>query len=441
MNSNLNKIRNLFIVLVIPFLFNSSAFAFVSQGKDLPKYVVSEDERFNKLFREGRDLIDKEEWAKAAEKFNQIVCDCPDNQYVDAAFYWLAFCYKKQKMFDEMNATLDRLLKFFPNSSWSDDARVMKYESFPVALTTASAPRPSSNGFPVVAGIAPASASDLQAATILATSAQTPLDREDEIKLAAFQSLFSANQSRAIEVLGDILKKGSRASETLKREVLRSLRTPRFGSLGDSYVFSTNADSSAKLDAQVLSQLREMLAKSYENESNVKIRTEIIYALSNLNDTESTSYIIRLYSSERDKELKKAIINSFGGTNFYAFSTSTNLSSSRKQNFDKLLEILKTENDSELRRLALSNLQRFPTWSTNGGIVETLSQIYDSDNDEAFKLSIIRSFAVSKQAQATKKLLDIAKNDKSDKLRLEAIRALRTSNDPEVVRFLEDLIK
>ncbi|MCD9185847.1 MAG: HEAT repeat domain-containing protein [Pyrinomonadaceae bacterium] len=441
MISNLNKIRNFFIVLFIPFLFNSPASAFVSQDKELPKYVDSKDERFNKLFREGRDLIDKEEWAKAAEKFNQIVCDCPENQYVDAAFYWLAFCYKKQKMFGEMNATLDRLLKFFPNSSWSDDARVMKYESFPVTLTTASSPRPSSNGFSVVAGIAPTSASDLQAATILAASPQTPLDREDEIKLAAFQSLLAANQQRGIEILDDILKNGSKASETLKREVLRSLRTPKLGSLGDSYVFSTNTDSTAKFDAQMLSQLREILAKSYENESNVKIRTEIIYALSNLNDAESTSYIIRLYSSERDKELKKAIINSFGGTNFYTFSASTNLSSSRKQNFDKLLEILKTENDSELRRLALSNLQRFPTWSTNGGMVETLSQIYDSENDEAFKLSIIRSFAVSKQNQAMKKLLDIAKNDKSDKLRLEAIRSLRTSNNPEVVKFLEDLIK
>lgn len=344
-------------------------------------------------------------------------------------------------MFGEMNATLDRLLKFFPNSSWSDDARVMKYESFPATLTTASAPKGAFSGFPAVAGVAPTSASDIQAATILATSPQTPLDREDEIKLAAFQSLLSANQQRAIEVLGDILKNGSKASETLKREVLRSLRTPRLASVGNSYVFSTSADSFAKINEPMLPQLHETLAKSYENESNVKIKTEIIYTLSGLNAAESTNYIIRLYSSEQNKELKKAIINSFGGTNFYTFSASTNLGSPKKQNFDKLLEILKTENDSELRRLALSNLQRFSIWSTNGGMVETLSQIYDSGNDEAFKLSIIRSLAVSKQNQAVKKLLDIAKNDKSDKLRLEAIRSLRMNNNPEVVKFLEDLIK
>lgn len=441
MKSNIRKIRNLFIVLVIPFLLTSSAFAFVSQGKDQPKYGVSEDEKFNKLFREGRDLIDKEEWTKAAEKFNQIVCDCPDKQYVDAAFYWLAFCYKKQKMFGEMNATLDRLLKFFPNSSWSDDARVMKYEAFPVTLTTASAPKGAFSGFPAVAGVAPTSASDLQAATILATSPQTPLDREDEIKLAAFQSLLSANQQRAVEVLGDILKNGSKASETLKREVLRSLRMPRLASIGNSYVFSTGADSSANINEPMLPQLRETLAKSYENESSVKIRTEIIYTLSSLNDAESTNYIIRLYSSEQNKELKKAIINSFGGTSFYTFSASSNLSTPKKRNFDKLLEILKTENDSELRRLALSNLQRFSLWSTNGGMVETLSQIYDSENDEALKLSIIRSLALAKQNQAVKKLLGIAKDDKSDKLRLEAIRSLRTNNNPEVVKFLEDLIK
>lgn len=436
MKSNLNKIRNLFIVLVIPFLFNSSAFAFVSQGKDLPKYVVSEDDRFNKIFREGRDLIDREEWAKAAAKFNEIVCDCPEKQYVDAAFYWLAFCYKKQKMFGEMNAALDRLLKFFPNSSWADDARVMKYESNQaIFMTSAATPRGSLSRLPS------AIAGNAEATALLTTLNQTPLDREDEIKLAAFQSLFSANPKRAIEILGDILKTDSKASETLKREIIRSLRTRQFSAADNYFSFAVGSESNSKLDIQFLPPLREALAKGYRSESSVKIRAEIIYALSGLNDDESYAYITSLYASEENKELKKAIINSFGGSQFYTFATASSIGRQRKQNFDKLLEILRTEKDTELRRLALSNLQKFSDWSASAGIIETLSQIYDSETDEALKLSIIRSLAVSKQNGAAAKLLDIAKTDKNDKMRLEAVRSLRSSKDPQVVKFLEDLIK
>ena len=53
---------------------------------------------------------------------------------------------------------------------------------------------------------------------------------------------------------------------------------------------------------------------------------------------------------------------------------------------------------------------------------------------------MVRAFAESKQKAATAKLLDIAKNDRSDKLRIEAIYSLRTSKDPEVLKFLENLI-
>ena len=99
-----------------------------AENPRLSKYAETGDEKFDKIFREGRDLIDKEEWASAVAKFNQIACDCPENKYVDAAFYWLAFSYKKQKMYKETGETLDRLLKNFPNSSWADDARVMQLE-------------------------------------------------------------------------------------------------------------------------------------------------------------------------------------------------------------------------------------------------------------------------------------------------------------------------
>jgi HEAT repeat protein len=113
----------------------------------------------------------------------------------------------------------------------------------------------------------------------------------------------------------------------------------------------------------------------------------------------------------------------------------------RKIESDFLFEIVQSEKDDDLRRLAFSNLQRFSGWAANEQTIDILARIYDAETDESFKISIIRAFSGLKQNRAAAKLLDIARNDKSDKLRLEAIYSLRMSKDPAVLKFLEELIK
>lgn len=366
---------------------------------------AAQDNDFNKGYREGRNLIDQEEWAKASEKFNEIISRYPNNNFVDAALYWLALCYKKQKQFKEANAALNRLLKEFPASSWADDARVMKIEI---------GKSPDNIYLPVPT---------------------TTLDREDEIKLAAFQSLLTANLKRAIETMGEVLTPNSKATETLKQQMVRSLRGPflpiELGVNGYTKSFGH----------QFLPLLRETLSRGFQKEPSIKVRKEIIYTLSGINDEQSNIYLTELYDSEKDQEIKRTIINSLSSPFHYLSKTDSKLSPVRKIALDKLMDIIRSEKDTELRRLAFTNMQRFGGWTTNEQSVDLLSRLYDGEQDEEFKISIIRLLTKIKQNQATKKLLEIAKKDKSEKLRLEAIYALRTRNDPEVLKFLEELIK
>lgn len=418
---------------------------------------------FDKKFREARDLIDKEEWARAAEKFDEVINKYPKNKSTDAALYWLAFSYKKQKQFNKFGAALDRLLKEFPSSSWADDARVMKVQTSSSLgkVYFSSLGESSSNGFSGVYSTVPsntiiqgAASSPVETyfgnaarAQTLTTAARTPLDREDEIKIAAFQSLLSADPKRAIEIMGDILTTDSKASETLKLEVLRVVRNPRLSVTTPAMELLTNRVNKPN---QFTPLLRETLVKSFQNESNVKVRKEIIYTLASFKDDQSANYLAQLYSSANDKEIKKAIISSFGGNqSIYhydvlrrdGFGSVSSNNFNRKIEFDKILEIIRTEKDSELRNLAFSVLKRFPDWSAREGVIEMLAELYDTAPDESIKINIIRILADTKQAQASKKLLEIAKNDKSDKLKLEAIYSLRSSNNPEVLKFLENLIK
>jgi HEAT repeat protein len=154
-------------------------------------------------------------------------------------------------------------------------------------------------------------------------------------------------------------------------------------------------------------------------------------------------------------EVKKAIINGFGsrwgfsglypaGINLTQkpnLAAAVNNVQTQSSEFEKLLEIIKIEKNAELSRLALENLQHFVGWEKNTQLADALAAIYDSETNEDFRKTIVQNLGKMKQPQASKKLLDIAKNDKSDKLKLEAIYALRNSNTPEALKYLEELIK
>src|ERR1043165_10203984 len=77
------------------------------------------------IFRSGRDLITDQEWAKAQEKFNQLISTYPNDKNVDAAMYWMAYAMNKQSKTDHCRQKLAQLLEKYPNTSWREDARLL----------------------------------------------------------------------------------------------------------------------------------------------------------------------------------------------------------------------------------------------------------------------------------------------------------------------------
>ena len=455
-----------FPALLTLFIFGNAvtpkaAFA-LAANSPASKIEIAVQDNFDKKFREGRDLIDKEEWARAAKTFSEAIEKYPGGKSVDAAHYWLAFCHKKQKQFKEADAALERLIEKFPASSWASDARVMKLEiaapvgGFYPAIANTTAPVGGVVGLPASRGVsrtrdAARTTSKLYESLTFggaaASETRAPLDREDEIKIAAFQSLLAADPKRALDAMGEILKPDSNASETLKLEILRVLRSPRMLRIEALFPSASKiADTKEHVPL-----LRETLVKAFEREPNLKIRKEIIYSLVNLGD-QSIEYLKKLYAAAgNDRETKLAIINSFGNSaiGFYYFNSpagyfynsTASSAQNRKIEANFLLEIVRDEKDAELREFALTNLQRFEGWAASEQTIETLARLYDANADVTFKTAVVRAFSSAKQTSATRKLMNIARSDKSDKLRLEAIYSLRGRKDPEVLKFLADLIR
>lgn len=467
--------------------------------------VFVKQDDFTKKFREGRDLIDSEDWAKAAERFAEITEKYPKNKSTDAALYWLAFCYKKQQKIAQTRAAVERLIKAFPSSSWVGDAKVLLLEIYPESRTAKNnatleerdkilAERKNilierdkilAERDKVLAesktflekqrkSLEETERLDLIGKSLdesgraldesgKSLSADLPLDgnpieREDEIRLAAFQNLLASDPKKAIEFADDILRKDSAASELLKRQIVRSFRRSRFVKAQTNGTAYEYVRAATNIGRDFIPILREMLQKSFQKESNAVVRNELVYALADINDPEAIEYLIQTYSSTSDKEIKKTIIFALGSPAISLSGTykGTKITaeplpagSGYDFNFEKLMEIFSAEKDIELKRAAFVTMQRFIRQSTTDGVIEKISRLYDAETDERFKISIINYFsqlqnntsANPKDNRATAKLIDIAKNDKNSDLKFLAIYALRSNTNPEVVKFLKALIK
>jgi len=89
-----------------------------------------------------------------------------------------------------------------------------------------------------------------------------------------------------------------------------------------------------------------------------------------------------------------------------------------------LKEFIAQESNLELQRSAVSNLARVKTAEAT----DTLISLYDDAKDDAVKDEILAGLSRSKERKAADKLLAIAKNDPSPKMRQRAIRRLSTTS-------------
>ena len=447
-----------------------------------------------KAFREGRDLIEGEKWAQAAEKFDGFINQFPKDRDVDAALYWYAYALHKQGKKDEAAGPLTRLIKEFPNSSWRREAEAML----------------------VVIGRGDA--------------IQQALDKNNcEIKILALQSLFQANEDRAINFVNEVLQSNAEAScpgikaaaisllgshggpravpillniarqpgdLKLRLTAIRRLGEDNGDSVADELVKLYEADRTNEIRVQILRALSEMhtpraqtklmeiarsagddlglrqlavrylgeqddaasldeLIRLFDSDRTPEIRAQILRALSERNDPRARAKLLEIARKGETPELRIQAIRRLGEHGEGSYDELLQLYNSEvnqeiKQSLirtyaelndpralAKLLEIARTAETPELRYYAIRRLgERNDEQTTN-----QLISLYDSEQDEQVKVVLIRSFGESQQKNAIRKLISIARDSKSVELRKLAVRKLGESKDPEALKFLEDLLK
>jgi HEAT repeat protein len=447
------------------------------------------------VFRQGRDLIEKEDWAAAASKFEGYVAQYPKSKEADAALYWLAYALKKQSKFQDAERALERLTKEFPRSTWVDDARAMEVE------------------------IAPQTGKHVD---------PEGLD-DDELKMVALQSLFQSDPARASTYVAEILKPGSKASRELKETAvsllgnhggpeatamlldiartqpdpdLRAVAIHRLGQSNDETVVDEltkiyAAEQDRDVKGQVLHAFSQMngqrayagLLRVAQSDGDTELRQTAIHWLGQRNEAQAVDDLMRLMSNERDDDIRGAVLHAFsqmndpraqaklleiarGGEGSVELRTQAihwvgqrsgggvvgelmsiyradrneeirgavlhALSQQRDPRARaSLLEVARGGDDPELRSQAIHALTQFD----DDASVAELVKLYDSERDEDVKNGLLHAFSESKQERALLKLMDVARGDASREMRKQAIHWLGQSRDPRAMKLLQDLLR
>jgi len=137
---------------------------------------------------------------------------------------------------------------------------------------------------------------------------------------------------------------------------------------------------------------------------------------------DDASFLKSLYTRTESERVKDAIISALsriGG------------------NDDFLMGIARNENEPyAMRSSALIRLSRSGTIS-----IADLSKLYDAADSRTMREQIINALAGRKEAEATDKLVDIAKNSTDYNARRMAISALTRRNDPRARDLLKELVE
>jgi HEAT repeat protein len=447
-------------------------------------------------FKEGRDMIEAQNWQRAAEKFNEFIKGYPKEKDLDAALYWYAYAKQKQGFKEDAATPLKRLIERFPGSSWRREAEallvVMGYQNI-----------------------------------------VTDINNSDncEIKVLALQSLFQADEDRAIAIVTDSLKVASttcpgfqsaavsllgahggaravpilleiaRANTALKPDL--KLRLTAIKRLGDQHseqvteelIKLYDADRTKEIRAQILRALVEgrtqrgsaKVIEIARAGDDLGMRQYAIRYIAELNDAASLDELIRIYDTDKTMEIRSQVLRSLaeredprarakilevarsGETPELRIEAIRRLGDHGRIGMDDLLQLYTTETDLKIKQGLLrafadnndprARMKLMDIAKSNDPIdirsfairvlgnrddeqtVDALIAMYDTEQNTGVRSVLLRAFGDSKQKSAVRKLMMIASKDPSVEQRKLAVRFLGESKDPEALKFLEDLLK
>ena len=403
------------------------AFSYSSFGRGLDQTTREQDEaqrekeraqrekeRENSYYDQGQQALDQARWDRAVTSFDRVIE--LKSAKADAAIYWKAYAQNKLGQRPEALATINILLRDHAKSRYLNDARALEVEVKRLSNTPIDPAAQTDEEMKILAINALQNSAPEEAIPML----QKVLQGTGSPKLKA-QALFVLAQSsspRAREVLVNIAKGGS--NPDLQMRAVRYLgihggRESR-AALAEIYASSTDVDMKKRiLSAFMQGGEKDRLLTAAQTEQNPELRAAAVQYLGNMGAQEE---LWAMYQKESSVDVKKGIIRALftgGGVT-------------------RLTELAKSEQNPELRLLAVRNLALMGSKRTG----DTLVEIYNTDKNPDVRRAIINGLANGGNAEA---LVALARKEQDLAMKKEMVQRLSNVRGSKVVTdFLLELI-
>lgn len=406
------------------------------------------------LYRVAREALNRGDYRRAAQLFNDLTQRYPSSAYAYVSGYWEAFSRYRIGTTEELKAA-DRALRAIADSpaprsrGWRDDTDV--------------------NGLRTRIRGALAMRGDSGAADQLeetARKAGSSCDQEDlMVRVEALNALSQMDAAAALPILRRVLERRDECLVELRRRAVFMLARRGDAEASSLLISTARNDPNVNVRAEAISYLPRMagdaglaaLEDILRNTDDERIqRTAVRAIMSSDNPRARTSLRGLLERRDASETLRLQVLEAFSRERatpddaaylrwLYPRSESERMKSAiisalarigGKDNQDWLAAVVRnTSESSQLRSAALQRLSRSDI------PVADIGRMYDAADSRSMREQLISALASRKEPEATDKLIDIAKNSTDLEMRRLAINYLSRKNDPRATKLLMELIE
>jgi hypothetical protein len=364
------------------------------------------------LYQRGQGALDSKRWDDAVAYFGEAAAK--NGPRADGALYWKAYALKKTGKNTEALAVIAELRKSYAGSRWLDDAKALELD-----LGKPVSPEAEDNEELKLLALNGIMQSDPERAIPLVEN-QLKSSGSPRIKKNALFVLAQSSNPKAQAAIEQIARGG--ANPDLQVRAISYISERRRVNAGQllSEIYASSNDLQVKravLQAYVSNRDKDRLLAAVKNEKAPELRS---VAINYLGSVQGNPELWQLYSSETTVEGKEQILRAMWNNG----------------NTEKLLEVIRTEKEPRLRRLAIQVLA-----SQKGGQnADTLVQIYNSEQDPQIKNSIVDSLSNPQNATS---LIALAKAEKDTKMKLRIVERISNmaSRSKEAQQYLEEILR
>ena len=348
-------------------------------------------------YEQGQDALEEARWQQAVERFTSVAS--AKLARADAALYWKAYALDKLGQKAEALATTAELIKGYPQSRWISDAKVLELQVR------------QSSGQPV----------------------PPEAQADEDLKLLALQGLQHSSPDQAVPMLEKILQGPN--SPRLKERALFVLAQSNSPQARQILTNAAKGASNPDLQRRAIQYLgvhggaenRAVLAQIYESTTDVDIKRRILRSFGVAGDK---ARVLAAATSETTPELRAEAVQQLGVMSAHEelwqlYQKESNLDLKKRilqamfvgGNSTRLIDLAKTEQNPELRRIAIRNLGLMGASRT----AEALTSIYASEKDLENKKAVINALFLQSNAE---QLVAIARKETDPQLRRELVSRL-----------------